>query len=100
MDERAMDTVERSRRAAIAAARDAAEKARVLAESLEVLARAPDTMAVQVPPPGWRDVGVGEPIAKDEELWTATEVALFAYIARHLTRGLQDLWLLALTLRN
>jgi len=49
----------------------------VLAESLEVLARAPDTMAVQVPPPGGRDVGVGEPAAKDGEPWTTTEVAFF-----------------------
>ena len=40
---RVMDTVDRSRRAAIAAARDAAGKARALAEGLEALVRALDT---------------------------------------------------------
>ena len=77
-----MDTVERSRRAAIAAVRDAAGKARVLAEGLEALARALDTMAVEMPPAGSRDVGVGEPVARDGELWTTTEVARYLKTSR------------------
>jgi len=72
-----MDTLDRSRRAAIAAARDAAGRARTLAEGLEALARALDTMAVEMPPAGSRDVGVGEPVARDGELWTTVEVARY-----------------------
>ena len=56
-----MDTLDRSRRAAIAAARDAAGRARTLAEGLEALARALDTMVVELPPAGSPDAGVGEP---------------------------------------
>jgi excisionase family DNA binding protein len=70
-----MDTVDRNRRAAIAAARDAAGKARGLAEGLEALARALDTMAVELPPAGSPDAGVGEPLARGGGLWTAAEVA-------------------------
>jgi excisionase family DNA binding protein len=77
-----MDTLDRSRRAAIAAARDAARRARELAEGLEALARALDTMAVEMPPAGSRDVGVGEPAAKNGELWTTTEVARYLKTSR------------------
>ena len=54
-----MDTVDRSRRAAVAAARDAAGRARMLAEGLEALARALDTMAVELPHEGSPEAGVG-----------------------------------------
>jgi excisionase family DNA binding protein len=70
-----MDTVDRSRRAAVAAVRHAAGRARALAEGLEALARALDTMAVELPPAGSPDAGVGEPLAREGELWTTAEVA-------------------------
>ena len=77
-----MDRVDRSRRAAIAAARDAAGKARALAEGLEALARALDTMAVELPPAGSPDAGVGEPLAREGELWTAADVARYLKTSR------------------
>jgi hypothetical protein len=46
----------------------------MLAEGLEALARALDTMAVELPPAGWRDVGAGDSPAREGELWTTTEV--------------------------
>ena len=54
-DGRVMDTVDRSRRVAIAAARDAAGRARALAEGLEALARALDTLVVELPQAGSPD---------------------------------------------
>jgi len=81
-DGRVMDTVDRSRRAAIAAARDAAGRARALAEGLEALARALDTIVVELPPVGSRDVGGGEPLAREGELWTTTEVARYLKASR------------------
>ena len=77
-----MDTLDRSRRAAIAAARDAAGKARTLAEGLEALARALDTMAVELPHTGASDAGVGEPRAREGELWTTIEVARYLKTSR------------------
>jgi excisionase family DNA binding protein len=77
-----MDTVDRSRRAAIAAARDAAGKARTLAEGLEALARALDTMVVEVPRRGGPDAGVGVPVAREGELWTTVEVARYLKTSR------------------
>jgi excisionase family DNA binding protein len=77
-----MDTVDRSRRAAIAAARDAAGKARMLAEGLEALARALDTMAVESPHEGSPDAGGGEPPAREGELWTTVEVARYLKTSR------------------
>jgi excisionase family DNA binding protein len=77
-----MDTVDRSRRAAIAAARDAAGRARALAEGLEALARALDSMAVELPPAGSPEAGVGEPLAREGELWTTTEVARYLRTSR------------------
>lgn len=77
-----MDTVDRSRRAAIAAARDAEGKARMLAEGLEALARALDTMAVELPPAGWPGAGVGEPLAREGEPWTTVEVARYLKTTR------------------
>jgi excisionase family DNA binding protein len=79
---RVMDTVDRSRRAAIAAARDAAGRARALAEGLEALARALDSMAVELPPAGSPEAGVGEPLAREGELWTTTEVARYLRTSR------------------
>jgi excisionase family DNA binding protein len=77
-----MDTVDRSRRAAVAAARDAAGKARALAEGLEALARALDMMAVELPAAGSPDAGVGEPRAREGELWTTVEVARYLKTSR------------------
>jgi hypothetical protein len=77
-----MDTLDRSRRAAIAAARDAAEKARVLAEGLEALARSLDTMVVELPPAGSPNFGVGEPPAREGEPWTTVEVARYLKTSR------------------
>ena len=77
-----MDTVDRSRRAAIAAARDAAGRARALAEGLEALARALDTMAVELPRTGEPDAGVGEPPTREGELWTTVEVARYLKTSR------------------
>jgi excisionase family DNA binding protein len=77
-----MDTVDRSRRAAIAATRDAAGKGRALAEGLEALARALDSMAVELPPVGSPGAGVGEPLAREGELWTTVEVAHYLKTSR------------------
>jgi excisionase family DNA binding protein len=79
-----MDTLDRSRRAAIAAARDAARKARALAEGLEALARALDTMTVEMPPAGSPDAGVGKPPAREGELWTAADAARYLKTSRSL----------------
>jgi excisionase family DNA binding protein len=81
-DGRVMDTVDRSRRAAIAAARDAAGKARALAEGLEALARALDTMVVELPSTGEPEAGVREPLAREGELWTTVEVARYLKTSR------------------
>ena len=77
-----MDTLDRSRRAAISAARDAARRARDLAEGLEALARALDMMAVELPAAGSPDAGVGEPRAREGELWTTVEVARYLKTSR------------------
>ena len=77
-----MDTLDRSRRAAIAAARDAAGRARALAEGLEALARALDTMVVELPRRGESDAGLGEPLAREGELWTTAEVARYLKTSR------------------
>jgi excisionase family DNA binding protein len=77
-----MDTVDRSRRVAIAAARDAAGKARALAEGLEALARALDSMAVELPAAGSPGAGVGDPPAREGELWTTVEVARYLKTSR------------------
>jgi len=77
-----MDTVESSRRVAIAAARDAAGKARGLAEGLEALARALDTMAVELPHVGAPDAAVGDSLARKGELWTTAEVARYLKTSR------------------
>ena len=45
------------------------------AEGLEALARAQDTMAVELPSAGSPDAGVGRPPAREGELWTTVEVA-------------------------
>jgi excisionase family DNA binding protein len=77
-----MDTVDRSRRVAIAAARDAAGKARALAEGLEALARALDTMVVELPQMGSPDARVEGPLAREGELWTTAEVARYLKTSR------------------
>jgi excisionase family DNA binding protein len=77
-----MDTVDRSRRVAIAAARDAAGRARALAEGLEALARALDIMAVELPREGSLEVGVGEPREREGELWTTVDVARYLKTSR------------------
>ena len=77
-----MDTLDRSRRAGIAAGRDAAGRARGLAEGLEALARALDTMVVELPHVGSRDVAAGEQLAREGELWTTTEVARYLKTSR------------------
>jgi excisionase family DNA binding protein len=77
-----MDTLDRSRRAAISAARDAARRARDLAEGLEALARALDMMAVELPAAGSPDAGVGDRPARDGGLWTTTEVARYLKTSR------------------
>jgi excisionase family DNA binding protein len=77
-----MDTVDRSRRAAIGAARDAAGKARALAEGLEALARALDTMVVELPHAGSPGAGVKEPPKREGDLWTTAEVARYLKTSR------------------
>ena len=77
-----MDTLDRSRRAAIAAVRDAAERARALAEGLEALARALDTMAVDLPHAGSAASGGGPPLVREGELWTVAEVARYLKTSR------------------
>jgi excisionase family DNA binding protein len=54
----------------------------MLAEGLEALARALETMAVELPPAGWPNAGVGEPLAKEGELWTTVEVARYLKTSR------------------
>jgi hypothetical protein len=46
-------------------ARDGAGKARGFAEGLAALARALDTMAVELPPAGSPNAGVGEPLVRE-----------------------------------
>jgi len=53
----------------------------MLAEGLEALARALDTMAVELPA-GSPDAGVGKPLAREGELWTVTEVARYLKTSR------------------
>jgi excisionase family DNA binding protein len=77
-----MDTVDRSRHVAAAAARDAAVRARALAEGLEALARALDSMAVELPHAGALRAGMGEPLAREGELWTTAEVARYVKTSR------------------
>jgi excisionase family DNA binding protein len=77
-----MDTVDRSRRAAIAAARDAAGRARELAEGLEALARALDTMAVELPRSGSPHAEAGERHAREGDLWTTADVARYLKSSR------------------
>ena len=59
-----------------------AGSARVLSEGLEALARALDTMAVELPPAASPDAGAREPFARDGELWTTVEVARYLKTSR------------------
>ena len=77
-----MDTVDRSRRVAIAAARDAAGKARALAEGLEVLVRALDALVVELPRAGSPDARGRQPTDREGELWTASDVARYLKTSR------------------
>ena len=77
-----MDTLDRSRRAAIAAVRDAAERARALAEGLEGLARALDAMVVELPHLSAPDTRVGAQLEREGELWTTAEVARYLKTSR------------------
>ena len=77
-----MDTLDRSRRAAIAAARDAAGRARMLAEGLEALARALDTMVVELPHVGAPEAGLGDVLAGEGGLWTTADVARYLKTSR------------------
>jgi len=77
-----MDTVDRSRRVAIAAARDAAVKARSLAEGLEALVRALDAFVVELPKAGEAASVEGQPYGREGELWTAAEVARYLKTSR------------------
>ena len=79
---RVMDTVDRSRRAAVAAARDAAGKARALAEGLEELARALDALVVEMPPTGSPASSERPPLAEEGELWTVADVARYLKTSR------------------
>jgi len=54
----------------------------MLAEGLEALARALDTMAVELPGSGSHDSGVSEPHAREGELWTTVEVARYLKTSR------------------
>ena len=54
----------------------------MLAEGLEAPGRALDTMVVELPPAGSPEVGVGEPLAREGELWTAAEVARYLKTSR------------------
>ena len=74
---RVMDTVDRSQRVAMAAARDAAGKARALAEGLEALVRALDALVVELPQAGSVVSGDRPPLAREGELWNVSEVARF-----------------------
>lgn len=77
-----MDTLDRSRRVAIAAARDAAARARALAEGLEGLVRALDMLVVEMPDSLSHAEGAGQPPVGDGELWTASEVARYLKTSR------------------
>ena len=79
---REMDTLDRSQRVAVAAARDAAARARALAEGLDALVRAPDTAAVDMPARGTRPESERQPQASEHELWTAAEVAPYLKTSR------------------
>ncbi len=72
-----MDTVERSRRAAAAAARDAATRARSLAEGLEALARSLDMLVVESHQPEPTSGRERAARSQDTGLWSATEVARY-----------------------
>ena len=54
----------------------------MLAEGLEALARALDTMAVELPHEGSPEAGVREPLAREGELWTTAEVARYLKTSR------------------
>ena len=77
-----MDTVERSRRCAIAAARDVAGKARALAEGLEALVRALDELVLELPQAGVAASSDGRPPAREGELWTVSDVAGYLKTSR------------------
>jgi len=77
-----MDTVDRIRRVAIAAARDAAGKARAIAKGLEALVRALDALVVELPQEGSAVSGERPPLAGEGELWTASEVARYLKTSR------------------
>jgi len=74
---RLMDTLDRSRRIAIAAARDAAARARALAEGLEVLVRAHETLVLEMPEAGLPASVGRQPTTREGELWTVAEVARY-----------------------
>jgi excisionase family DNA binding protein len=57
-------------------------KARGLAEGLEALARALDTMAVELPHAGSPGTKVRERLAGEGELWTTAEVARYLKTSR------------------
>jgi excisionase family DNA binding protein len=77
-----MDTLDRSRRVAIAAARDVAARARALAEGMEGLGRALDTLALEIPEEAQERERLREPSAGKVELWTAAEVASYLKTSR------------------
>jgi excisionase family DNA binding protein len=79
---RVMDTADRSRRVATAAARDAAGKARALAEGLEALVRALDQLAVELPLSGSPVSGERQPPGREGELWNVAEVARYLKTSR------------------
>lgn len=54
----------------------------MLAEGLEALARALDSMAVELPQVGSPGARAEEPLARDGELWTTVEVARYLKTSR------------------
>lgn len=54
----------------------------MLAEGLEALARALETMAVEVPQVGAHCAARGDPLAREGELWTAADVARYLKTSR------------------
>jgi excisionase family DNA binding protein len=76
----------------VAAARDAAARARSLADGLESLIRALDALVAEVPQKGVPTDSLRHAVPREGELWTAAEVALYlktskSWVYQHAASG-------------